>query len=47
MDLRVVTARLYYAPEDSLLQMESLEILLQGAASVYPSDILVLNEYLL
>ena len=39
IDLTVVTAMLYYAPESTLLQLESLKMILQYAASIYPTAI--------
>ena len=47
MDLPAVTARLSYAPESALLQMDPLEIFLQVASSAYPTDIPDYNYYLL
>ena len=41
----VIDASLTYAPSDALLHMESLKMLLQEAASAYPSDIPHYNEY--
>ena len=45
MSLPIVTNILYYAPETALLQLDSLNMLLQVGASAYPSDITDSKEY--
>ena len=42
----VVANSLFYAPEDALLQLESLKILLYDSAYTYPINTLGSNEYL-
>ena len=47
MELPVITNSLYYLPEDSILQLESLNMLLQYPSYDHPTDILDSNEHLL
>ena len=47
MALPVVTSRPYYGPETTLIQLESLKMLLQVASSAYPSNIPYSNDHLL
>ena len=47
MALHVVATSLSYAPEAALLQLESLKMILQYAASDYPTDIPDSNESLI
>ena len=47
MDLIVVSDSLTYAPAATLLDLESLNMLLQVSDSAYPADIPDSNDYLL